>query len=154
MSFIATEPTDPTALNIENDGFFPDIDLTKLRASMRLDGTVTHDRLREATIAAIISVNSELEKLKSLHMLGGHATLADVPAPTIGGESTFLQLYRGAVYRTTKADLTERYRDFDATRSGSDDADQLEDTIGDHRRAARWFIRDLLGVSHTTVELI
>lgn len=159
MSFIATEPTatpeaPENAAIVTNDGFFPDIDLDKLRASMRLDGTVTYDRLRDATIAAIISINAELKSLKALHQGAGVEKLADVPSDAIGGESTYLQLYRGAVYRTTKADLTERYRDFDATKSGSDDADQLDDTIGDHRRAARWFVRDLLGVPHTTVELI
>ncbi|PQV50675.1 head completion/stabilization protein [Paraburkholderia sp. BL21I4N1] len=67
-SFIATaEPTTPqtpgspaTAAIVTNDGWFPDIDMNALRASMKLDGTVTYKRLRDATLDAIASVNAEL----------------------------------------------------------------------------------------------
>lgn len=155
MSFIATEPdSTPEPEVIENDGFFPDVDLDHLRASMRLDGTVTAVRLRDAVIAAIAGINAELETWKAGKVAAGATTLADVPAPSIGGESVQVMRYRGAVYRTAKADLIERYRDFDATKSGVDHADLVDDSAGDHRRAARWFIRDLLGVARTTVELI
>lgn len=158
MSFIATDPTsNPTspagAAIVTNDGFFPDIDLDKLRDTMRLDGTVTPARLRDAAIAAVISVNDELQDWKATQVAAGVATLASV-APMIGGVGVQLSRYLAAVYRTAKADLTERYRDFDSTKEGEAKADQLEVTIGDHRRAARWAIRDLLGVPRSTIELI
>lgn len=159
MPLIAIEPTDTTdapadMVIVTNDGFFPDIDLNKLRDTMRLDGTVTAARLRDAAVDAIISVNDELAAWKAAQIAAGAADMAAVPAPQIGGESVQLARYRTAVYRQAKADLTERYRDFDATKSGSDDADKLEENICTDRRAARWAIRDILGLARTTVELI
>jgi hypothetical protein len=156
MSFIATAPSStptPAATIVTNDGFFPDIDLDQLREQMRLDGTVTLARLRGATVAAVISINHELAAWKASRMAGGVASLADT-LPQIGGASVSLTLYLSAVYRTAKADLTERYRDFDATKSGENKAEQLDDTIGDDRRHARWAIRDILGIHRSTVELI
>jgi hypothetical protein len=159
MPLIATEPTATTdtpadSAIVTNDGFFPDIDLTKLRDTMRLDGTVTAERLRDAAIDAILSTNDDLTAWKAAQLAAGVEKMADAPAPKIGGESVQIARYRTAVYRLAKADLTERYRDFDATKSGSDDAVQLEGTIDTDRRAARWAIRGILGVSRVTVDLI
>lgn len=156
MSFIATAPSStptPAATVVTNDGFFPDIDLDQLREQMRLDGTVTLARLRGAVVDAVISVNHELTSWKAAKIAGGITSLADTQ-PKIGGASVYVTRYLSAVYRTAKADLTERYRDFDATKSGEDKAEQLEDTIGDDRRHARWAIRDILGIHRSTVELI
>lgn len=158
MSFIATEPsnkpsTPAGAAIVTNDGFFPDIDLDKLRDTMRLDGTVTPARLRDAAIEAVISVNDELQAWKVAQLAAGVAALADIP-PMIGGVGVQLSRYLAAVHRTAKADLTERYRSFDATKAGEAKADQLETTIGDDRRAARWAIRDILGLPRSTIELI
>lgn len=158
MSFIATEPANPPstpagAVPVTNDGFFPDIDLDKLRDAMRLDGTVTPTRLRDAAIAAVISVNDELQAWKVGQLAAGVVALADVP-PMIGGVGVQLSRYLVAVYRTAKADLTERYRDYDSTPAGEAKADQLDGTIGADRRAARWAIRDVLGLPRSTIELI
>ncbi|MDR5883602.1 head completion/stabilization protein [Caballeronia sp. LZ032] len=156
-SFIATaEPNPPTpdAATIENDGFFPDISLDELRASTRLDGTVTHERLREATIDAVASVNAELYTWRVEQLAAGHTTLADVPAPRVAGESVQLGRYRRAVFNMTHADLTERYRDWDTTKSGGQKAEDLEATICSARRNVRWALNDLRGIARSTVELI
>jgi hypothetical protein len=156
MSFIATAPSStpaPASSIVTNDGFFPDVDLDQLREQMRLDGTATHARLLGATVLAMVSVNGELEAWKATKVAAGVTSLADT-LPKIGGTSVYVNLYLSAVYRTAKADLTERYRDFDTTKDGQDKAEQLDATIGDDRRHARWAIRDILGIPRTTVELI
>lgn len=158
MSFNAIAPsttTPPSASTVTNDGFFPDIDMDTLRDTMRLDGTVTAARLRDATIAAVIAVNGEreLQAWRAGKIAAGVTQLAQLQ-PQIGGVAVAVSQYLAAVYRTAKADLTERYRDFDTTKTGEDKADQLECTIGDDRRAARWAIRDLLGKPRSTIELI
>jgi hypothetical protein len=158
MNFIATAPSSTTstptdALTVTNDGFFPDIDLGKLRDTARLDGTVTTTRLRDAAIAAVISVNDELQAWKATQIAAGVAQLADL-GPRIGGVGVQVSRYLTAVYRTAQADLSSRYRTFDATPDGQAKADQLETTIGDDLRAARWAMRDLLGLPRSTIELI
>jgi len=158
-SFLATaEPTTPDALPnaaiVQNDGWFPDIDMDALRASMRLDGTATYERLRDATIDAIASVNAELGAWQTAHVAAGHSDLAAVPAPAIGGESVQLARYRRAVFNLTHADLTERYRDFDSTKAGGQKAEDLEMTICEARRNVRWALNDLRGLPRSTIELI
>jgi hypothetical protein len=166
MSFIATEPTEPSTMpatpapgtstnaSVQNDGWFPDIDLLHVRQAQRLDGTVTDARLRDAVIGAVIDVNTRLHAWRAAHEASGITRFAAVPAPEIGGESVKLALYRSAVGRLAKADLTERYRDYDSTKSGAAHAAQLETTTDDDRRAAHWAISDIAGRPRTTVELI
>jgi len=158
-SFIATEPsnTPPTpeaGATITNDGWFPPIDLNTLRSTMRLDGTVTHERLVDAVIEAIAYTNAQLSTWQAQQVATGYASLADVPASQVNQESVKLGHYRSAVYRWAQADLTERYRDFDSTQSGHAEADQLSATVDDHRRAAHWAISDIAGRQRNTVELI
>ncbi|RQS60406.1 head completion/stabilization protein [Burkholderia sp. Bp8986] len=155
-SFIAPADAAPPTSEadvIENNGFFPDISISELRGVTRLDGTVTHERVREATIDAIRSVNAELKTWRA-QVGAGYATLADVPAETIGGVSELVSLYRRAVYNLAHADLTERYRDLDTTKSGGQKAEDLEGTICTSRRNARWALNDLRGIPRSTVELV
>lgn len=153
--FIAAEPaaTDP-ADEIESGAFWPSVSVADLRETVRLDGTVTEARLRHATVDAIGSINRELAAWKDRQIDAGHATLNDVPAETIGGQSQLVGLYLRAVYATASAHLRERYRDFDSTGDGHQAADKLESPIDDLRRDARWAVRDILGVTRSTVELI
>ncbi len=155
-SFVATAdamPPTPGDDIIENNGFFPNVSIAQLRGITRLDGTVTHERVREAAIDAIRSVNAELKPWRA-QVAAGYATLADVPADRIGGESELVSLYCRAVYHLAHADLTERYRDLDTTKSGGKKAEHLEETICTARRSARWALNDLRGIPRSTVELI
>lgn len=151
--FIATGNTAETYV-ITNDGFWPDIDGATLRAAIRLDGSVSDARLEVAAVNALIQVNQELRGLKASHQADGHAALADVPADRINNESCLVLLYRRAIYCTTAAELSERYRSFDSTAEGNRNAEELTPSIDEYRRDARFAIRDLLGVGHCTVELI
>lgn len=155
-SFIApstSSPPAPSSNLVENDGFFPDIELTAVRESMRLDGTVTHTRLRDAVVAAVIEVNTELAAWKVVRIAAGAPTL-DQDGPQIGGVSIKSTQYRIAVYRSAKADLAERYQDFDSTKTSVEAAEKRAAMVDDDRRAVRWAIRDLLGQPRTTIELI
>lgn len=153
MSFIAkADAAVETA--IANDGFFPSINPVDARDAMRMDGTVTAERLRNSLIDAISSVNDELAVWKAAQIAAGHATLTAVPASTVDAISAHLHRYKRAVYAMSKANLIERYRDFDSTNAGNKKADQMENPIDDLRRDARWAISDILDIGRTTVELI
>ena len=157
-SFIAAAPVpapaQPGGEPIGNDGFFPDIDVDQAYAAMRLDGTVTPQRLRASLVEAVISVNAELEAWKVAQQSFGRNTLADVPAPKIDGKSAHLHRYYRAVLCMAVAWLIERYRTIDATATGDPKAEAENLAVDDLRRDARWAISDLMGVSRTTVELI
>ena len=156
MSFIAAAPVPAPAANkpITNDGFFPDIDVDQAYAAMRLDGTVTPERLRASLVEAVLSVNAELQAWKAAQMAFGRETLTNVPAAKIDGRSAHLHRYHRAVHCLAAAWLIERYRTIDATATGDRKAEAENLGVDDLRRDARWAISDLTGVGRTTVELI
>lgn len=153
MSFIAPA-TSANASTITNGPFWPDIEPDALRKTMRLDGTVTNERLEHAVINAALQVNSDLKNWRIGNQLLGFDSLVLVPSEQINSQSIYLQLYLRAVYCLTKANLIERYSDFDSTAKGLKAGEELTDSITDLRRDARFAIRDILGESHVTVELI
>ena len=160
MSFLAkvNPPPAGSELPVSNDPWFPAIDPAHLRATCRLDGTVTPERLQHALMQALASVNAELWEFKGSNMLLGHASLADVPAGALNGESVKAHHYRRAVYACVQADLAEAYRDIDTTPSGEGKAERvrekIEAKIEEHRRTMRWALSDLLAIPRTSVELI
>lgn len=155
------QPAPPAASGSQVDGdairsgsFWPDIDPVAARAAMRLDGTVTAERLRAALIEAIASVNSALSAWRSLQLAAGISSLADVPADEIDGSSVLVQRWQRAVQCLAAANVTERYRSFDSTGAGHKQADELDTTVDDLRRDGQWAIRDILGAGRSTIELI
>ena len=152
--FIATAPTAPDEGQVTSDPFWPAISLADLRDTVRLDGTVTTARLKHAVIDAITSVNRDLADWRSARQAEGHTTLAAVPSEVINNESVHLHSYRRAVYAMTRANLLERYTDYSATGDGVKGADAKIVSSDDLYRDARFAIRDILGTTHNTVELI
>ena len=140
--------------HINTDPFWPSIDLDNLRATLRIDASVTPARLETAVIAAAINLNRELSDWRAVQQAAGYATLADVPGDRIKDVSVKAHLYRRAIEAGTGAEVCERHRDYSATNTGSDKADALTPNIDDYRRDLRWAVRDFLGRTRTTVELI
>ncbi|WP_334017684.1 head completion/stabilization protein [Burkholderia gladioli] len=157
-SFVAVADPRPSLTPIEgtltNDGFFPDVDLAALRNDMRLDGTVTRERLAHATREAMLSVNDELSAWRATQRETGARTLQDVPADLIDGTSRLVYRYLRAVYHLAHADVTEKYRGYDTTKSGARDDDELCHTVNESRRNARWAVSDILRRPRSTIELI
>lgn len=160
MSFMAitSSPTQQSdAATVENDDWFPTIDLRHMRDAMRLDGTVTDLRLNQAVVDAILHVNEELNVWKQIQVTAGHLALENVPASQVNRESKLVIHYRRAVYSTAKADLLEKYRDYDSTASSMVDKKSmayLDNAPSEQRRNAHWAISNLQGLPHLTVELI
>lgn len=141
-------------ITIPNAAFFPELALADFRNAVRLDGTVVDDRAVQALETAMYDVNGQLAEWMQEHQAEGVNTLADVPNPAWQPESYYTRQYLRAVWSLAKANLVERYRDYDTTGTGHDRADALEPADADYRRDAAWAIADILGRSRTTVELI
>jgi hypothetical protein len=152
--FIPTNPTNKNEGDVSSAPFWPVINLNTLRAIMRTDGTITTERLRHGVIDAIAAVNSDLSGWAINRQGEGHATLADVPSQTIADEPVLVHWYRRAVYSMARANLYERYLDSAATAEAVKDAGARDQTADDLYRDARFAIRDILGETHTTIELI
>jgi Phage head completion protein (GPL). len=151
-AFVASGPV--TGGHINTDPFWPSIDLDNLRATLRIDASVTPARLETAVITAAINLNNELRQWKTNQLAAGYMTLSDVPGDQINDVSVQVHLYLRAIEAGTGAEVCERYRDYSATNSGSQKAEELTPNIDDYRRDLRWAVRDFLGIGRTTVELI
>ncbi|MCP1205477.1 head completion/stabilization protein [Pantoea sp. B550] len=154
MEFIAPQKATGTPDIIPNNSFWPDVDLAKFRSVMRIDGTVTPERLRQVVLTAMAEVNAELYPWRERQELAGHNGLADVPAERLAGVSVRLHHYENAVWCWTRAVLNERYQDFDATASAVKRGEELNDASGDLWRDARWAVSRVQDMPHCTVELI
>lgn len=101
MSFIAVAPTVTTGdtTTINSGDFWPVIDIDQLRQAMRIDGTVTDERLCHAAISAIGEINADLNYWRSEQLANGYTALASVPAEQINGTNIHVHAYRRAVYQ-------------------------------------------------------
>lgn len=151
-AFVASGPVHSGHIN--TDPFWPSIDLDHLRATLRIDASVTPARLETAVIAAVVNLNRELGEWRTTQLAAGYSTLDEVPGDRIKDVSVQAHLYRRAIEAGTGAEVCERYRDYSATNTGANKAEELTPNIDDYRRDLRWAIRDFLGRSRTTVELI
>jgi hypothetical protein len=151
--FVANAPAqapDP----ISSGDWYPSIDLTDARAVMRVDGTVTNERLTESIQNAMATVEDCLDAWQAQQVALGRATLADVPSKNIGGSTRLVLAYKRAVYATVQAELLEGYRNFDSTGAAIKRADAMDETVDDFRRNVRYAIRDILGRPRADAELI
>lgn len=159
MSIFIGKPGEPDTTPqpetiVVNDGFFPDIDPADVRSVARITDSISPPRLRAAILAAIMSAEIDLRSFAAAQIAAGYATLADVPAPKLDGQSVQLIRYHRVIACYAKAELIDRHRDFDTTGAGMDKADELTPTMGELRRDAMHAIRDMLGKTRTTVDLI
>lgn len=156
MSFVASNnPAQPTAsTTITNAAFFPDLKLEEFRAAMRVDAVATPERAMQALRAAVIEANNRLSRWLTEQINQGFNSIAEVPAKPGAIEDQNKFLYLRAVWSLAKANLIERYRDYDTTKSGQEKAELLAESVDDLRRDAAWAINDLVGAPRSTVELI
>ena len=160
MSFLATAnpPVHGAEPVVGNDEFFPTIDCEALRNDIRMDGTVTAARLKLAVVDAMLAINTELQPWRTEQEKAGHATLADVPAPRLGGESAKVHQYRKAIYAHVGASLAEAYRDMDTLPQGAGKEPRvmaaLEIRVDTFHQQLRWAVADLQGKSRVIAELL
>lgn len=141
-------------LEIKNISFFPHIKIKDVREAQRLDGTVTTERLKKAIIAAMIAVNDDLALWRFEQQDKGYTSIEQISDEKVNNESKYIHYYKNAVYCFANAILNERYLNFDATAKATKQIEPELQSAGDLYRDARYSIRDILGKSHSTMELI
>ncbi|HEO0718404.1 TPA: head completion/stabilization protein [Yersinia enterocolitica] len=145
MTTIIIPAPEPREAMIKNTWFWPDIDPLRIRQLMRLEHSVTPERLREAIRMGMAEANAELHQFRARHIAAGFTCLAEVPAENIDGESEKCFHYQRAVSAFASASLYERYRGYDASAKGDKKADAAEHTADTLWRDARWAISRLQG---------
>lgn len=133
--------------SIVSSSFYPVVDLNAMRAAMRIDGTVTSERLFQAAREAVMHTNRQLADFERRADVAGHAALAQTGADNEAQ-------YQTAVYNYTKALLCERYGDYDASGKTAARADAKQEAAADYRRQGHYAVAAILGRRHCDCELI
>ena len=114
--------------------------------------------LRAAIVAALIHVNDQLRTWALAQQLLGSATLADVPAPHIAGQSVRLHAYQRAIASAAQAHIEDTRRAQGTLPAGLGKGDRVLESVGlrtsDHWQAMRHAIADVQNRMRETVTLI
>ena len=154
MIALPPEPASPAGAAVAGDGFWPAIDLNDLRDAHRIGTIVTNDRLKSAVTTAMFALSIDLAIWRVRQEEQEFLTLATVPAVQMGGVSRLVHNWQHAVAMHVMADLAETHRDIGATDAGAARSGEMALTSVDYRRACTHAVRDILGETRTSVELI
>ena len=154
MSDFVSNATTSEDATLQNNGFWPGLKLSDFRASMRVDNVATVDRAAHALESAMLTVNARLWKFQQGQQQEGITEAAQIPARNAERDGDVVVLYKRAVWSMAKADLVERYRDYDATGDARDRADDMDPMVDDLRQSAAFAINDIQRQPRMTVELI
>lgn len=151
---LVPEPAAPAPEGkVTADGWWPDIDLEYLRDTARLNQTkIPTARLREAVQCAILDIADELSDWRKEN--ASYASLADVPAMKVDGQSALVVRWIRAVNACVAADLGERLLGQSSTSAGHDRALELLSEADLHRRNVVFAVRQFLGRTRVVAELI
>ncbi|WP_432786963.1 hypothetical protein AAEX37_01025 [Oligella sp. MSHR50489EDL] len=133
------EPAGYDNIVIDAGGFWPNIDVAIAADVMRVTGSVTQTRLVE-------SLRNSLQHIKRL--------IVDYELAHDKADERAQALFLRAVYFDAKADLIERYRDYDATGSLDNRGDVSDELAADSRRNSKWAVSDLLGKPRIFIEAL
>lgn len=149
MGFVANGNPTPQHEKISTNAFFPDVSINDIRDIVKIDGSVTDARLKQAIFEEIIDVNRLLVSL-----VQPDTNLTQLSKNKVNEKTDTEILYFSAVSNGVAAKVCEKYRGYDSTNTGNKRADDLTLTIDEYRRNKHWAIQQLLKQNQTTIELI
>lgn len=156
MSFSGFTDTPQTEV-VCNDGFWPDIDLADFAASYRTPAEHETPTLATAITRAMDWANQQLADFQTEQRAAGYATLAEVPAGTLAGQSRLVGCYLHAVSCCAVAFLTWEFRPLTRSSSAKDtlgDAEETALTEGKWLQYAEEALANLRGHDRVSVRLI
>lgn len=149
MGFVANGNPTPQYEKISTNAFFPDVSINDIRDIVKIDGSVTDARLKQAIFEEIIDVNRLLVSL-----IQPDTNLTQLSKNKVNEKTDTEILYFSAISNGVAAKVCEKYRGYDSTNTGNKRADDLTLTIDEYRRNKHWAIQQLLKQNQTTIELI
>jgi hypothetical protein len=137
---------------INNDGFWPDLDLSEFQIDRAMSPNINDRLLRDAIVSAVVEINLTLEQYKNKQMANGITSAENCGIVSVEGVSSTVIIYKKAVFARAKADLIGEFVSI-ASR---------DDKIGESQKEMRATllaestgeIRKLLGLRRCGVALI
>ncbi|EJN25102.1 head completion/stabilization protein [Pseudomonas sp. GM80] len=153
MSF-SGKPTTLVELAIENDGFWPKLDVAEFQKGYRLPAEYLVELLTAELTTAMTEVNSDLAKCKARWQSAGVITLESAD-PTVLRESTFhVATYKRAVYCRAKASLLPQFVSIIRRDSAENLGKELPDRPETFLAFSQQAVRSLQGRGRMTAALL
>lgn len=152
---IPAPDTPAASVTVDCGLFWPAVDLTHLRAALRIDQAVTPERLLDVTRNAVLDIMAELEAWKRDQEDKGIAKLVDVAGRfSVDGQSDYVIRWHRAIQSVVAADLADRQLGQSARSAGIERVEELAADIDIHRRNVTYAVRDFLGRPRIIAEVI
>ncbi|OCG63810.1 hypothetical protein A9G48_04960 [Gilliamella sp. wkB18] len=90
---------------IQNDGFWPDLNLSEFQIERAMSPNINNQLLRDAIVSAVVEINLTLEQYKNKQMANGITSAENCGVVSVGGVSSTVIIYKKAVFARAKADL-------------------------------------------------
>lgn len=146
--------TTPEAQTLTNGAFWPNVELLTFVKTYRIPTAHSHPMVEDQLYLAMSDINQQLDVWKAEQMDAGYTTLGDVPAEALGGISYLVRLYQRAVYCAAKAELLPDFatviRKAEAENLGKEEPERAET----FREFSTQAVRQIVGMSAISVELI
>ncbi|BBL73976.1 head completion/stabilization protein [Methylomagnum ishizawai] len=142
MAALTGKPPSTLSRTINNDGFWPDVDVRTWIEAHRLPAEYQDALILECLRTAMVEVNRDLRECKTAAIALGHDRLVADPAindsdlvtwaeahpELIDGEPVVAVLYRNAVYNLAKAKALRRFATIDRRPVAENEAKSAPDT--------------------------
>lgn len=141
-----------SSIVVNNDGFWPDLDLSEFQVERAMSPNINARLLRDAIVSAVVEINLTLEQYKKTQISNGVNTASKCGVVSVDGISSTVIIYKKAVFARAKADLVGEFVSI-ASR---------DDKIGESQKEMRTAllaestreVRKLLGLRRCGVALI
>ncbi len=147
--FIATPPAPASPVNstVEADGWFPAIDVNRVRDTLRIgEGVVIHERLVAAIEGAMITALRQLAEWRSAFAVLGIERLIDIDDIEIGGRKRTEVIWERIIRYYAAAEIADLHRDLVASDQANIRSENERVTADDYRRMAHHAVSDLLSI--------
>lgn len=141
-------------VDIENNGFFPNVSTAPFVEEYRIPSDIPAETIKSHIVSAMFAINFQLREFKTEQIELGNNTLTAVPADHIGGVNEKVHLYKRAVFCEAKSEILKETQTVSRTKDAENLAKSAEETEDKYREWAADAVRQLIGQSRVTVEVL
>ena len=154
MSFHGKDQRICSGRVIQNQPFWPDIDLGILVNDYRMPADLPETVIETELRIAMGTINSRLESLRYTMREKGFSRLTEVPSECINGVSLLLERYTRAVMCAAKAAILREWPSIDRREAAENQARSSAETEDRYLEFADEAVSALLGLGNINVELM
>lgn len=153
--FNGSSETDYQSTKIDNDGFWPNVDVGDFEKRRGLPAAQDPERIANALVVSMAEVNKQLTSLKAEYIEQGYSEASAVPVtPSINGRNRLVIQYEAAVFSRAKADLLPDIATVHLRKEGDHLAERSEEVKHELLAESERAIRNMCGMNRSSVTLL